>query len=75
MTEKLKPYLIFGLLAWGLFAFLPNTAHAQEWVGYVGSKVGGAQIIRKGGQEAVDKAAEMAGYKSKNIKSSHERTH
>ncbi len=81
MTEKLKPYLIFGLLAWGLFAFLPNTAHAQEWVGYVGSKVGnsgplggslgeigGAQIIRKGGQEAVDKAAEMAGYKSKNIK-------
>ena len=37
MTGKLKQQLIFGLLAWGLFASLPNTAHAQKWLGTVGS--------------------------------------
>lgn len=79
MTGKLKQQVIFGLLAWGLFAFLPNLAHAQAWVGDTGSIVGdrlggpigdvaGAQIIRAGGQEAVNQAAAMAGYKSKNIK-------
>lgn len=76
MTGKLKQQLIFGLLAWGLFASLPNTAHAQKWLGTVGSAqngllgdVTGAQMIRAGGQEAVDQAAAMAGYKSDNIRS------
>ncbi len=75
MTGKLKTQVIFGLLAWGLFAFLPNAAHAQKWLGTVGSAQGGllgdtvgAQIIRAGGQEAVDQAAAIAGYKSENIK-------
>lgn len=76
MTGKLKQQLIFGLLAWGLFASLPNTAHAQKWLGTVGSAQNGllgdtvgAQMIRAGGQEAVDQAAAMAGYKSDNIRS------
>lgn len=76
MTGKLKQQLIFGLLAWGLFASLPNTAHAQKWLGTVGSAqngllgdVTGAQMIRAGGQEAVDQAAAMVGYKSDNIRS------
>lgn len=79
MTGKLKQQVIFGLLAWGLFAFLPNLAHAQAWVGNTGSIVGdglggsigdvtGAQIIRAGGQEAVDAAAKRAGYESDNIR-------
>lgn len=75
MTGKLKQQLILGLLAWGLFAFLPNTAHAQKWLGTVGSAQNGvlgdavgAQMIRAGGQEAVDQAAAIAGYKSENIK-------
>ena len=41
MTGKLKQQLIFGLLAWGLFASLPNTAHAQKWLGTVGSAQNG----------------------------------
>ena len=75
MTGKLKQQLIFGLLAWGLFASLPNTAHAQKWLGTVGSAQNGllgdtvgAQMIRAGGQEAVDQAAAIAGYESENIK-------
>lgn len=75
MTGKLKQQLIFGLLAWGLFASLPNTAHAQKWLGAVGSAQNGllgdtvgAQMIRAGKQEAVDQAAAIAGYKSENIK-------
>ncbi len=75
MTGKLKQQLIFGLLAWGLFASLPNTAHAQKWLGTAGSVQNGllgdtvgAQMIRAGGQEAVDQAAAIAGYKSENIK-------
>lgn len=75
MTGKLKQQLIFGLLAWGLFASLPNTAHAQKWLGTAGSVQNGllgdtvgAQMIRAGEQEAVDQAAAIAGYKSENIK-------
>lgn len=70
MTEKLKPYLIFGLLAWGLFAFLPNTAHAIGPLG-INSAINdtvSAQAVRLGGQKAVDAAAERAGYKSDNIR-------
>lgn len=70
MTEKLKPYLIFGLLAWGLFAFLPNTAHAIDPLG-VNSAISdtlGAQLIRSQGQAGVDKAMKNAGYESPNVR-------
>ncbi len=70
MTGKLKQQLIFGLLAWGLFAFLPNIAYAQAWLGATGAELelGGTTLIRLGGQAAVDKVAADAGYKSENIK-------
>ncbi len=73
MTEKLKKQLIFGLLAWGLFAFLPNTAHAQiiNWsagsVKDLAEEVS-AQAIRSQGQAGVDKAMESAGYSSSNVR-------
>ena len=71
MTEKLKKQLVFGILALGLFAFGANSANAQIVALGVTkglSEVAETQIIRAGGQEAVDKAAERAGYKSENIK-------
>lgn len=71
MTEKLKKQLVFGILALGLFAFGANSANAQiVTLGVTKglSEVAETQIIRAGGQDAVDKAAERAGYKSENIK-------
>lgn len=73
MTEKLKKQLIFGLLAWGLFAFLPNTAHAQiiNWNAGSGQDVAetaAAKTIRNQGQAGVDQAMKNAGYSSSNVR-------
>ena len=73
MTEKLKKQLIFGLLAWGLFAFLPNTAHAQiiNWSSGSDEDVAetvAAKAIRSQGQAGVDSAMKRAGYSSSNVR-------
>lgn len=71
MTGNWNKQLIFGLLAWGLFVFSTPSANAQlSPFGASGNaaRAIGAQIIRSGGQEAVDKLAEKAGYQSDNIK-------
>lgn len=64
MTGTVKQ-LIFSLLAWGLFVFLPNNAQAQS---KLAADVLGAQVVRLGGQDFVDKMAENEGYTSDNIK-------
>lgn len=70
MTGKLKTQVIFGLLAWGLFAFLPGAAEAQLISNETtAADIAAATAVRLGGQKAVDAAAARAGYSSENIRS------
>lgn len=73
MTGKLKKKLIFGLLAWGLLATLPNMANAQIINWSAGSSKDirdtyNAQQIRSQGQKGVDKLMQDAGYQSSNVR-------
>ena len=73
MTGKLKQRLIFGLLAWGLFAFSASTVNAGiiNWGAGTSQDVRDtyrASQIREQGQAGVDSLMKEAGYESSNVR-------